>query len=205
MTRTLAARLFFWTWILPTALTVTSAFASDQEQNGTAWTLAKLMQDLAQVKKARATFVEHKHLSMLTKPLLFSGTLEYTAPSRLEKNTLLPKPESLILNQDKLVVKSGNGEERRTLSLQEYPALWAFVESIRSTLAGDIGTLERFYHVTLNGHPEQWQLELQPSDPKIQSMVSEILIKGSFAEITTIEIREAGGDYSVMRISRDDS
>jgi len=58
-------------------------------------------------------------------------------------------------------------------------------------------------------HPEgsakQWQLVLRPVDSKIKSLVSEILIEGSFAQINTIEIREAGGDYSVMSISRDDS
>lgn len=205
MARTDISRLIVWPLMLCVGLAITPASAAEPEQDAAPWSLAELMHSLAQVKKSKATFIERKHLSMLTTPLSYSGTLEYTAPGRLEKNTLLPKPESLILDQDKLVVQTGNSGGKRTLSLQDYPSIWAFVESIRSTLAGDIETLNRFYHVTLEGPPQQWQLILRPVDSKMKSLVSEILIKGRFEQINTIEIREAGGDYSVMSISRDDS
>lgn len=163
------------------------------------------MRSLAHVKKSNATFVERKHLSMLKTPLEFSGTLVYTAPGHLEKNTLLPKPESLVLDQDKLVVQSGEERQKHTLSLQDYPVIWAFVESFRSTLAGDLETLNRFYRVTLEGHLKQWQLVLRPIDSKMRNLVSEIRIRGVAEQINTIEIREPEGDYSVMSISKDNS
>ncbi len=202
---TVISRLVFWLLMLCVSLSITPASATEPEQDEAPWSLTELMHGLAQVKNSKATFVERKHLSMLTTPLSFSGTLEYTAPDRLVKHTLLPKSEKLTLNQDKLVVQSGDASGSRTLSLQEYPAIWAFVESIRSTLAGDIETLNRFYNVSLEGHQKQWLLKLRPVDSKIKNLVNEILIKGSFDQINTIEIREAGGDYSVMSISRDDS
>ena len=177
---------------------------ADEVQGTPTWTVTELMRDLAQVKKSKATFVEHKYLSMLKKPLSFSGTLEYTAPGRLEKRTLLPKPESMVLDQDRLEVQSGGAGQKRVLSLQDYPAIWAFVESIRSTLAGDLETLNRFYLVTLEGNSQEWLLILQPLDSKMKGMVSEIRINGGADQINTIEIRESGGDYSVMNISRDD-
>ena len=54
--------------------------------------------------RGEGKFVERKYLAMLTAPLDFSGTLVYTAPGRLEKNTLAPKPERLVLDQDKLTL-----------------------------------------------------------------------------------------------------
>ena len=60
------------------------------------------MQGLSKVPAAKGKFVERKYLAMLTAPLDSSGTLVYTAPGRLEKNTLAPKPERLVLDQDKL-------------------------------------------------------------------------------------------------------
>ena len=42
--------------------------------------------------------------------------------------------------------------------LQDYPVLWAFVESIRSTLAGDLQSLNRFYRVELDGSERDWRL-----------------------------------------------
>lgn len=180
-------------------------FAEELKKNAPAWTITELMHSLAQVKKSKATFVERKYLSILKTPLEYSGTLIYTAPGHLEKYTLLPKPESLILDQHTLVVQSGEANRKRTLSLQSYPVIWAFVESFRSTLAGDIGTLERFYNATLEGHPSQWLLVLRPVDAQMKNLINEIRINGSLEQISAVEIRESGGDYSVMSISKDDS
>jgi len=189
--------------LLYAGLTATPTFAEEPEKKATTWTINELMHSLAIVKKSKATFVERKYLSILKAPLEYSGTLTYNAPGHLEKYTLLPKSESMVLDQNTLVVQSGDPPQKRTLSLQDYPVLWAFVESFRSTLAGDIETLDRFYHVTLEGHPDQWLLILRPVDAKMKNMVSEIRINGSLEQINTIEIRESGGDYSVMSISKD--
>jgi outer membrane lipoprotein-sorting protein len=168
-----------------------------------AWGIDQLMQDLAQVKTARAKFSERKYMAMLNAPLDASGTLVYTAPGRLEKYTRLPKPEILVLEQDTLTIEYKDRGQRRTLALQDYPVIWAFVESIRSTLAGDLATLNRFYRASVTGSAEQWRLTLKPLDPKIQMVVREIQIAGSRNRVRTIEVSEAEGDRSVMTITED--
>jgi hypothetical protein len=198
-------RFFVCLLMLYTGWAATPTYAEQPGKDAPAWTINELMHGLAQVKKSRATFVERKFISILKTPLEYSGTLIYIAPGHLEKYTLLPKPESMVLDQDNLVVQSGDAHQKRTLSLQDYPAIWAFVESFRSTLSGDITTLNRFYHVTLEGQPKQWLLILRPVDAQMKNLVSEIRISGSLEQISTIETREAGGDHSVMSISKDDS
>ena len=168
------------------------------------WGVDELMQSLARVKIAKAKFIERKYLSMLNAPLEFSGTLVYTAPGRLEKYTLMPKPESLVLEHDKLTMENKARNQRRTLVLHDYPVIWAFVESIRSTLAGDLQTLNRFYRAGVEGSEDQWRLLLKPIEPKMQSMVSEIRIGGSKNRIRTIEIIETEGNRSVMTITEDE-
>lgn len=178
---------------------------AEEPGKAAAWTIDELMHDLSQVKKSRATFVERKYLNILKTPLEYSGTLSFDAPAHLEKHTLLPRPESLVLDQNTLVVQNGGTHQKRTLSLQDYPVIWAFVESFRATLAGDITTLDRFYHVTLEGRPEQWLLILRPVDAQMKNLVNEIRISGSLEQISTIETRESGGDRTVMSISKDGS
>ncbi len=168
-----------------------------------AWGMEQLMQNLAQVKSAKGRFVERKYLAMLNAPLNSSGTLIYTAPGRLEKYTLLPKPETLVLEQDRLAIEYKDRNQRRTLMLQDYPVVWAFVESIRSTMAGDLQTLNRFYRTSLEGSEDQWRLSLRPAEPKMQSMVKEIHIGGSRNRVRSIEITEAEGDRSIMTITED--
>ena len=166
-----------------------------------AWGLEQLMQRFAQVKSSKGTFVERKHLRILNAPLESSGTLIYTAPGSLEKHTLKPKPETLVLEKDTLTFEDATRKRRRTLRLQDYPVVWAFVESIRSTLAGDLRSLNRFYRVALEGGEPEWRLTLDPREPDIQRMVSRIQISGSRASIRSIEVAEAEGDRSVMTIT----
>ena len=165
------------------------------------WGVEQLMQRLAQVKSAKATFVERKHLRVLTAPLESSGTLLYTAPGYLEKHTLAPKPESLVLDKDTLTFEDKTRNRRRTLRLQEFPGLWAFVEGLRSTLAGDLQNLNRLYRVGLDGSEADWRLTLEPRDPGNQRIVSQIRLAGSGVSVRSIEITEAEGDRSVMTLT----
>lgn len=180
-----------------------SAAVAAEAGDSAGWDIKRLMQDLGQVTTAKGRFVERKHMAILNAPLEFSGTLVYTAPGRLEKHTLSPRQESLVLERDQLTIENKERNQRRTVVLQDYPVIWAFVESIRSTLAGDLATLNRFYRVGLDGGERRWRLTLKPGDPRMQDVVSEIRISGDRSWINAIEIIETGGDRSVMTITRD--
>ncbi len=75
---------------------------------------------LARVPESNATFVEVKTLAMLTRPLRASGRLAYRRPAHLEKITLEPQAESLVVDGDKLTFTEGGDcvadhrPERRT-------------------------------------------------------------------------------------------
>lgn len=163
-----------------------------------AWDIQQLMDSLAQNKSSRASFVEKKYLAVLDKPVESSGELLYTAPDRLEKRTLKPKPEAMIVNGSELTIE--RGRQKRQLQLQAYPELAAFLESIRGTLAGDRKALERSYRLSLEGAAERWTLQLQPLDEKMQAIVKHINISGSREQVRSIEITQADGDRSVMNI-----
>jgi outer membrane lipoprotein carrier protein LolA len=169
------------------------------------WGIADLMRTLGQVKQAKGRFVERRDLAALTAPLRSSGTLVYVAPGRLEKHTTKPAPETLVLEGERLSIGKIEGGPKRVLNLPDYPVLWAFVESIRSTLAGDLGTLNRFYRVELTGKASQWRLVLVPVEPRMREVVREIHIDGRDDWIGTITVFEAGGDRSTLTIARDAS
>jgi hypothetical protein len=186
--------------ILLLSLASATAFAGDEPAASTGWGLPQLMQTLAQVKHAQGKFKESKYLSVLIAPLDSSGTLLFEAPGHLEKHTLKPRAESLVLDQGVLTIDNKARNIKRTLVLQEYPAVWAFVESIRSTLAGDLTTLQRFYKIRLDGDADKWSLRLLPLERKTRAVVSEIVISGSGARVTGIETSESNGDHSSMTI-----
>ncbi|HEX4986517.1 MAG TPA: LolA-related protein [Burkholderiales bacterium] len=164
------------------------------------WGVEDLMRELAAVESSQARFVERKYLRMLKAPLEQSGTLSYSRPGRLERRTLKPRPETLSVSGDTLVLESPARNERRVLKLRDYPVLWGFVESIRGTLGGDLPALERFYRVELEGARSQWRLDLVPRERAMGEVISLIRIAGGGARIHTIEVQEARGDRSVMKI-----
>lgn len=163
------------------------------------WELDQLMQTLAMSKNGHASFIEKKNIAMLDKPVESSGELFYTAPDRLEKRTLKPKPESMILEKDKLIVEQRG--KKHILSLQSYPEIAAFIDSIRGTLAGDRKALEKSYKLSISGTEESWKLNLLPVQDKMKKVVSSILISGNNNLLQTIEIKQADGDSSLMTIT----
>jgi hypothetical protein len=167
------------------------------------WGVEQLMRSLGEVKFSEARFVERKHMAILSAPLESSGTLVYRAPDRLEKQTRAPRQESLVLERDRLTIETPERKQRRTITLQDYPVIWAFVESIRSTLAGDLATLTSFYEVRLEGGAQRWRLLLRPRDPQMEEFVSEIRLSGGGNRINAIETIETNGDRSVMTITQD--
>jgi outer membrane lipoprotein carrier protein LolA len=170
------------------------------QQDGAGWGVPQLMRELGAVKHSQARFVERKYLKVLKTPLELRGTLTYVAPDNLVKRTLTPKPETLTVEGDRLTIESTARNERRSLRLQDYPVLWAFVESIRSTLSGDIGALERFYRIEFEGNRARWRLYLVPRDPDMRAVISLINIGGSRDRLERIEVQEAKGDRSVTTV-----
>lgn len=165
-----------------------------------AWDLQQLMETLAQNQSGSATFVETKHIALLDKPLESSGELRYTAPDRLEKRTLKPKPESMTVNGGELLIE--RGRQKHQLQLQAYPELAAFIDSIRGTLAGDRKALERNYRLSLEGSAERWTLQLLPLEAKMQAVIQRIRISGMRDQVSRIEISQADGDNSLMVIEK---
>jgi outer membrane lipoprotein-sorting protein len=160
--------------------------------------LGQLMDALAASPHGTATFTEKKYISFLEQPVESSGTLRFVAPARLEKNTLKPTAESLVLDGEVLTVE--RGKRKQVLQLKDYPEVAGMIESIRATLAGDRRALERVYQLSLKGTTARWTLELVPLDARVARMVTRIQMEGAQAEVRTVEIQQADGDYSVMSI-----
>ena len=179
--------------IIVVALAATTAQAAAPSQD-----LDSLMGLLAQRQHGHVSFTEKHFLAVLDRPVESSGELLYDAPDRLEKRTLKPKPETLVLQHG--VITAQRGRHTYTLNLGDYPQIVPLIDSIRATLAGDRASLEHLFKVTFDGSLEQWTLVLAPSDPAVAKSVREIHIEGARDAIHTVEIQQADGDRSLLTI-----
>ena len=167
------------------------------------WGLDQLMNDLAQTRYSHARFTEKKSIAMLDQPVESSGELFYSAPDRLEKRTLKPRYETMLVEGGVLTIE--RGRKRYRLQLQDYPELAAFIDSIRGTLSGDRRALERNYRLSLDGNAAQWSLLLLPLQPKMLAVVKQIRVKGMRDQVRSIDILQADGDSALMLIDKPDA
>lgn len=163
-----------------------------------AFDIDQLMTELARNPGGQAKFVEKRHLALLDKPVVATGEMTYTAPDRLEKRTLTPKAETMVLDKDTLSLE----RDRRKMSIQlgQRPEVAAFVESIRSTLQGNRASLERSYTLQLSGTVDAWSLTLVPSDQRIAKLLQRITLSGVREQVLGIEYLQADGDRTEMSI-----
>ena len=171
----------------------TSAFAD--------WDIPALMQQLAKHPSERATFTETKTIGVLDQPVVSSGELIYSPPDRLEKTTLKPIRESLVVRGNDLTVERDG--TKRQLRLPQYPEILAFVEALRGTLVGNRTLLEQHYALSLAGTERDWRLALTPLDDRMRRWVKQIKVTGSDKGVTTVETLQADGDKSVIAITPD--
>jgi len=183
--------------MLLAALSAAAANINPAPRAGTS-DLDTVMSLLAQRQHGRVEFVEQKFLSILDHPIESSGELRYDAPDRLQKRTLLPRAETLLLDGSVLTMERGG--HRRVLDLHRYPQIQPFVESIRATLAGDRAALERVFHVEFAGGVRRWSLTLAPLDRQLQRTIKQVQIDGSQDQLQRVEIRQTDGDRSLMTL-----
>lgn len=160
--------------------------------------LERLMRDLAAVEAVDAHFSEVKELAILDEPMRLTGILRYRAPDYMKKQVLLPFREVMEVQGQRVLLE--NPDERMELDLDDHPPLRAFVESLRSTLAGHLDALRRYYRVDLRGERDAWEMRLQPRERLLKEAIEAIIIRGSGSEVVGVETLEKGGDRSVMTI-----
>ncbi len=191
---------YLWGTGLSIALTFGVAWAGDTPTDG--WSLDRLMASMREIRTESAHFVELKTVHLLTRPIRTTGTLTYNAPDKLEKITLTPAPETIRLDGGMLTGKRADGEEF-SVDIDSHEEIGALVEGIRSTLAGDLATLQRHYEIAFSADGEHWRIDLAPKARRVRDKVDGIRIQGSGTAIGTVIVSEKDGDRSEMTITPD--
>ena len=162
--------------------------------------LDSLMQLLARVQESQATFTEVKVMANLTRPLQGSGRLSYRRPSHLEKTTLEPQAERLVVDGERLTLAEGNAAPK-TINLNGEPVIRALVDAIRGTLSGDLAALRRSYAVSMEGNTAAWRLTLLPTDPSVAQLIVSTTIEGAGASLRAVQTALTNGDHIRMTIA----
>ena len=166
------------------------------------WTVETLVALLKEQREPSVAFEEATYSSLLTEPLKVRGLLRFTPPATMEKSITDPFHERYVIEGDRVTFESERKGVKRTISLEDYPALRSFVEAFRASFMGDALQLHKVYEVTMDGTRGKWTLLLRPRETTGKSVVDYILFAGSEGRVATIAIRSPDGDRSVMTLLR---
>ncbi len=171
--------------------------------------LSRLFSELGARRERQARFTERKFSALLKAPIESSGTLTFRAPDLLEKRTTEPQRESVRIEGNVVTYEGASLSgtvQKRTFALSDAPLLAALSESLRATLAGDLPALRRHYDVSWSAAQAQvqagkgWQLTLVPRERALRDAVAKVVLRGAGAEVSAVEVVEAGGDLTLMQI-----
>jgi len=162
--------------------------------------VSRVIENLGQSTIRERAFHETYYSGMLTTPSHKEGTLIFHPPARLEKHVQLPAKESFIADGDSLLYENPSREISHTFSLQDYPALAALIEGLRSLFNGDEETLRQVFHVSMTGTPDNWHLNLSPKTQNEEDGVDSLRLTGDSTHLRTISIYETNGDHSTLQL-----
>ncbi|WP_245610719.1 outer membrane lipoprotein carrier protein LolA [Xenophilus azovorans] len=158
----------------------------------------ELMALLARQQKGEARFTEQRYVRGVDGPLQSAGVLSFEAPDKLVRRTLSPRPDSMSVEGNQLVMQRGG--RTRTTTLDSMPEVMGMIEAMRGTLMGNAPQLQRYFRTKLSGDEKAWALDLDPIDPALAAQVRSLRISGRGGEVLGVEMEFIGGDRSVMTI-----
>ena len=117
---------------------------------------------LKEQREPSMAFEEATYSSLLTEPLIVRGLLRFTPPATMEKAITDPFRERYVIEGDRVLFESERKGIKRTISLEDYPALRSFVDAFRASFTGDAVQLQKVYAVTAGGHPPSVDAPVTP-------------------------------------------
>ena len=171
-----------------------TAFADAQEIS-----LDSVFALLAQRPHGHVLYSEEVQSALLKRPLHSSGELFFDAPDRLEKKTLQPVAQDLIVEGEVLTMV--RGKHRASMQLSDYPQLRPLLTGMRATLAGDRSTLEKNFQLAMTASGSAWTLSLQPLASETAPVYKRIEIRGVDGNVQGVTLERANGERTIMSLT----
>lgn len=164
-------------------------------------TLSDLLALRAQIREGSAAFTQERRIHYVRDPLLSSGHLRFVAPDHLEMIVDNPEAESFIYDDGVLSFNKAGQEPTGQISVDSNLLLSAMFSGLIGTLSGNEDELKRVFFVEFEAGGCNWRMSLTPRSKRVLEKVQEIELRGTEQHIDEVEIRQANGDYSILRIT----
>ncbi len=158
--------------------------------------LQKMTAAAANIKNFKAGFVQQRHLSVLSEPLLSEGICFFEAPDKLRWELTSPYQTVLIYNADRVAKFEMENNRLRKMNFGGGDMMRKVLKQIISWMQGDFNTADGIYDLRIQkGMPVK--LELIPKSEKLrQSLRSiQLFVHSTSYRVFRVRIQETDTDY----------
>ena len=161
---------------------------------------AEINKNAEKITTIKSHFVQEKHLSFLTEPVVSEGLFRYKKENQLRWEYTKPFEYLILFNGNKIVIK----DQRKT---NEFDAgSNAIFKQINELMLGSVkGNLgkNKDFSLSLKENAKQYKLILNPQNKVLLTYISgiEIYFDKSDLGVSTIRIIEPTGDFTKIAFS----
>ncbi len=164
--------------------------------------LSHIKQAASTVQTISAEFIQEKHLEILKNASISKGRFFYQNPDRLRWEVYEPVSMGFIINGNKGKRWKDRSDDIQSFDLKNEPIIQIISDQVFAWAMADFKRLEAGYDITvLEDSPAV--LKLIPFSATEKKYLEYIKLTFSTMEdyVTTIEIHEAGGDYTQINFT----
>jgi uncharacterized membrane protein len=162
--------------------------------DNTTMTMEQLQARLASRTPFKATFLEQRHVAVLTAPLESRGEISVIPATGLVWNVTHPITTTSLITADGVTIIEG-ANSRRDISDQAHIS-----EALLSLMDGSLERANKDFTTTLAGALKDWKLTLTPKDTLVAEVISSIVVSGG-ANPRSLEVIHGNGDRIVTNFS----
>jgi outer membrane lipoprotein-sorting protein len=141
-------------------------------------------------------FQQTRTLTLLSKPLISSGTFSLSKNNGLHWEQLTPFVSKLFVTK-KIIQQQMGSHPTTTLTQAQEPIIFSFSNIFLAVFHGDINHVQQYFHIYFSGNTKEWKLALKPYSSPLNKAINSIELKGA-KTIQSITIEDA--HKNTMRI-----
>lgn len=168
-----------------------------------AFDLEALQARLAKPVASQGRFEQRSWLAEQQTRLHSEGRFLYQRDRRVIWQLLTPVESTLAFYADMVAPPAWNGEgkeeEAEEADLMLLSGRFAFAQQLVDLIGGNWPALSHYYHIELEGESEDWQVQLTPLAPPLETWLGTLTLEGQDM-LEKITLLAANGDTLVVQL-----
>lgn len=163
--------------------------------------IAKINAAASNLKSMSCSFVQTKHLSLLSDKMVSKGTMHYKQPNKLNWQYTAPYDYRFIFNGTKVYV--GNKSKKDVIDTNTNKVFREIARIMMNTVTGKALSNAADFTVSVAANSSNWIVTLVPKKKEMKSMFAkiELVFTKSNTMISEINIFEKNNDRTNIKLS----